>query len=173
MAVGSGAGGAARGSIAGGARSDAGQRHCFARHRRFARSDLWLGGTKGGSGFACGGRAALAAPRQAGLQRRIRDAVVGIVLGGEKAATIGLLGRQLMEQQVVDGGWSQNPYLPTDSYATGQTLFALSEAGILKPATRCIGGSRLSVADAARRRVVAREEPVAETTAILSERLSV
>jgi len=60
--------------------------------------------------------------------------LLGLYWAGEKAATIGLLGRQLMEQQVVDGGWSQNPYLPTDSYATGQTLFALSEAGILKPA---------------------------------------
>jgi len=60
--------------------------------------------------------------------------LLGLYWAGEKAATIEVLGRKLIEQQMADGGWSQNPYLPTDSYATGQTLFALSEAGILKPA---------------------------------------
>ena len=60
--------------------------------------------------------------------------LLGLYWAGEKAATIGLQGRKLIEQQATNGGWSQNPYLPTDSYATGQTLFALSEAGILKPA---------------------------------------
>jgi ankyrin repeat protein len=60
--------------------------------------------------------------------------LLGLYWAGEKAATIGSLGHKLIEQQLADGGWSQNPYLPADSYATGQTLFALSEAGILKPA---------------------------------------
>jgi ankyrin repeat protein len=60
--------------------------------------------------------------------------LLGLYWAGEKASTIGLLGRKLIEQQVADGGWSQNPYLSTDAYATGQTLFALSETGILKPA---------------------------------------
>jgi len=39
---------------------------------------------------------------------------------------------KLIDQQRPDGGWSQNPYLESDSYATGETLFALHEAGILK-----------------------------------------
>jgi ankyrin repeat protein len=39
---------------------------------------------------------------------------------------------KLIDQQRPDGGWPQNPYLESDSYATGETLFALHEAGILK-----------------------------------------
>ena len=28
-----------------------------------------------------------------------------------------------------DGGWAQTPYLPTDAYATGQSLYTLHELG--------------------------------------------
>jgi ankyrin repeat protein len=41
--------------------------------------------------------------------------------------------RRLIDQQRSDGGWSQNPYLESDSYATGETLFALRETGALMP----------------------------------------
>jgi ankyrin repeat protein len=59
--------------------------------------------------------------------------LLGLFWAGEEASKTRGLGRTLIEQQGPDGGWSQNAYLPADSYATGQTLFALSETQILKP----------------------------------------
>jgi hypothetical protein len=38
--------------------------------------------------------------------------------------------RELAAQQRPDGGWAQTPHLPSDAYATGQTLYALRELGI-------------------------------------------
>jgi ankyrin repeat protein len=43
------------------------------------------------------------------------------------------LARALLGAQHADGGWSPNPDLPSDAYATGETLWALNEAGTLKP----------------------------------------
>lgn len=40
---------------------------------------------------------------------------------------------ELLAQQRPDGGWSQIPSLGSDAYATGQALFALQEAGVLRP----------------------------------------
>jgi hypothetical protein len=38
----------------------------------------------------------------------------------------------ILRQQRADGGWSQTPEMPSDAFATGQTLYVLSLAG-LKP----------------------------------------
>lgn len=38
----------------------------------------------------------------------------------------------LVRQQRKDGGWAQLATLPSDAYATGQVLFALHEAGVLR-----------------------------------------
>jgi ankyrin repeat protein len=38
--------------------------------------------------------------------------------------------RDLIATQKTDGGWSDNPYMPTTSYATGEALMALHEAGM-------------------------------------------
>ena len=59
--------------------------------------------------------------------------ILGLSRAGENTGTVQALGRKLIEQQTPEGGWRQNPNLPADSYATGQSLFALQEAGILKP----------------------------------------
>ena len=59
--------------------------------------------------------------------------LLGLLRAGEKTSTLQALGRKLAAQQTSEGGWRQNPYLPPDSYATGQTLYALHEAGILAP----------------------------------------
>jgi hypothetical protein len=40
-------------------------------------------------------------------------------------------GEALLERQRSDGGWSQLDSLQSDSYATGQSLFALNESGLL------------------------------------------
>ena len=41
--------------------------------------------------------------------------------------------KKLLATQREDGGWSQLPTLESDSYATGQALYALYESGLLKP----------------------------------------
>ena len=40
--------------------------------------------------------------------------------------------KKLLSTQREDGGWSQLPTLESDSYATGQALYALYESGLLK-----------------------------------------
>lgn len=58
--------------------------------------------------------------------------LLGLHWAGAEQAVVRKFARQLIEQQRQDGGWSQNPYLESDSYATGETLFALREAGALQ-----------------------------------------
>lgn len=43
------------------------------------------------------------------------------------------LARPLLASQHSDGGWSQLPGLESDAYATGQTLVALEQAGVISP----------------------------------------
>ena len=42
-------------------------------------------------------------------------------------------GKELLGRQGKDGGWSQLDAMSSDAYATGQSLYALKVAGILKP----------------------------------------
>lgn len=46
------------------------------------------------------------------------------------AADLEPLVKQIIGKQNPDGGWSQFPDAPSDAYATGQTLYALAEAGL-------------------------------------------
>lgn len=51
------------------------------------------------------------------------------LLEGTDESRIDLRDRILTSRQA-DGGWSQNPSLTSDAYATGQTLFILAECGL-------------------------------------------
>jgi hypothetical protein len=53
--------------------------------------------------------------------------------GGTPRAKVEALGRALVAMQKADGGWSQNRNLASDAYATGESLWALAESGVLKP----------------------------------------
>jgi ankyrin repeat protein len=57
--------------------------------------------------------------------------MVGLHWAGAAAPN---LGRELLALQHTDGGWGQNRNLASDAYATGEALWGLREAGVLKPA---------------------------------------
>jgi hypothetical protein len=57
--------------------------------------------------------------------------ILGLHWAGSSTARISALGKALVGTQHADGGWSQNRNLFSDAYATGQSLYALKEAGIL------------------------------------------
>jgi hypothetical protein len=57
--------------------------------------------------------------------------VLGLHWTGASETKVRSIGRVLIGQQRPDGGWAQNPNLASDAYATGETLWALREAGVL------------------------------------------
>jgi ankyrin repeat protein len=54
--------------------------------------------------------------------------LLGLVWGDAPSRTIATAAGALLRDQRPDGGWGQLPTLPSDAYATGQALFALSTA---------------------------------------------
>ena len=56
--------------------------------------------------------------------------VMGLSWSHADRASIDAAIRDLLDLQRGDGGWGQLPAMPTDAYATGMALYALSEAGI-------------------------------------------
>jgi hypothetical protein len=54
--------------------------------------------------------------------------ILGIAWAGRKAPANRL--QQLLSKQGSDGGWGQTDNLPSDAYATGETLWALHESGM-------------------------------------------
>jgi ankyrin repeat protein len=56
---------------------------------------------------------------------------VGLKWMGANPARVEQAGRALLARQRQDGGWSQNGNLESDAFATGESLWALREAGIL------------------------------------------
>ncbi len=59
--------------------------------------------------------------------------LAGLHWAGGDSEKIRALAKTLIATQRSDGGWAQNPHLATDPYATGETLYALHEAGVLMP----------------------------------------
>jgi hypothetical protein len=57
--------------------------------------------------------------------------IAGLHWTGDEAK-VRSLSKILLGAQHADGGWSANRNLPSDAYATGETLWVLTEAGVLK-----------------------------------------
>jgi ankyrin repeat protein len=58
--------------------------------------------------------------------------ILGLHWAGGNDAKVKSLTKTLIAAQHADGGWSQNRDIASDAYATGETLWALTEAGVLK-----------------------------------------
>jgi hypothetical protein len=53
---------------------------------------------------------------------------------GKSVAELNAAITSIRSEQNVDGGWSQTPEMPSDAYATGQTLYVLARAGVKREA---------------------------------------
>jgi ankyrin repeat protein len=60
--------------------------------------------------------------------------IAGLHWAGGNDEKVRALSRALVAVQRPDGGWGQNPNLASDAFATGQSLWALQDAGAIKPA---------------------------------------
>jgi Ankyrin repeats (3 copies)/Squalene-hopene cyclase C-terminal domain len=56
--------------------------------------------------------------------------LLGVQWAGTGQATIRKLAADILAHQNADGGWAQTPYLDSDAYATGQSLYALAATGV-------------------------------------------
>ena len=61
--------------------------------------------------------------------------LLGLIWSHGDKTVIEQLAKKLLAAQHNDGGWSQLDSLPTDAYATGQSLYALYQAGLLTVTT--------------------------------------
>jgi ankyrin repeat protein len=59
--------------------------------------------------------------------------LVGVAAAGGSATELRKLAEPILAQQRPDGGWAQRQGYPSDAYATGMTLWALNEAGVMRP----------------------------------------
>jgi ankyrin repeat protein len=55
--------------------------------------------------------------------------LLGLSWAGADAAMLKTIGRTVLAEQQPDGAWRQHAGVPTDAYATGQSLYALAKAG--------------------------------------------
>ena len=59
--------------------------------------------------------------------------LVGAAAAGASAAELHQLAEPILAARCSDGGWAQRKGFPSDAYATGMTLWALNEAGMMRP----------------------------------------
>jgi ankyrin repeat protein len=59
--------------------------------------------------------------------------LVGAAAAGASATELRKLAEPILALQRFDGGWAQRQAFPSDAYATGMTLWALNEAGVMRP----------------------------------------
>lgn len=62
--------------------------------------------------------------------------LVGVAAAGASPADLRKLAEPILTARHTDGGWAQRDGFPTDAYATGMTLWALNEAGVMRPDDR-------------------------------------
>jgi hypothetical protein len=55
--------------------------------------------------------------------------LLGLMWAVDKSDSLRAATAKLLAEQLPDGGWAQRPGFPSDAYATGQTLYALNQAG--------------------------------------------
>ena len=58
--------------------------------------------------------------------------LVGAAAAGANAAELRKLAEPILALQRSDGGWAQRQAFPSDAYATGMTVWALNEAGVMR-----------------------------------------
>jgi len=59
--------------------------------------------------------------------------LVGVAAAGASATELHKLAQPILAQRCADGGWAQRKGFASDAYATGMTLWALNEAGVMRP----------------------------------------
>ena len=59
--------------------------------------------------------------------------LAGVAAAGASAVELRKLAEPILALQRPDGGWAQREGFPSDAYATGMTLWALNEAGVMRP----------------------------------------
>lgn len=64
--------------------------------------------------------------------------LVGVAAAGASAAELRKLAEPILAQQRSDGGWAQRQGFPSDAYATGMTVWALNEAGVMRPDAKAL-----------------------------------
>ena len=64
--------------------------------------------------------------------------LVGVAAAGASAAELRRLAEPILTQQRSDGGWAQRQGYPSDAYATGMTIWALNEAGVMRPDAKAV-----------------------------------
>jgi ankyrin repeat protein len=64
--------------------------------------------------------------------------LVGAAAAGASVAELRKLAEPIRALQRSDGGWAQRQAFPSDAYATGMTVWALNEAGVMRPDTKAV-----------------------------------
>ena len=64
--------------------------------------------------------------------------LVGAAAAGASAAELRKLAEPILALQRSDGGWAQRQAFPSDAYATGMTVWALNEAGVMRPDAKAV-----------------------------------
>jgi ankyrin repeat protein len=64
--------------------------------------------------------------------------LVGAAAAGATSAELRKLAEPILALQRSDGGWGQRRAFPSDAYATGMTVWALNEAGVMRPDAKAV-----------------------------------